>query len=303
MEDVDPPPSFSEYISGLFGPAYWGLTITTDYAIVVSETIFRRGQLLAPILRSSQVRDEAFGRFWIEFAGPQDVTINDEGVLDISKLRASGALIPPLLKKARGVVLDIGPGTGTQMPFFIEPAAKNVSAIYGPEPCVGLHGELRKRIIAHGLESKYHILSTGAEKQQLVDALQREGVQVNDEEGVFDTIVCIRVLCSVPDPEQTIAGLYSLLRPGGQMLIVEHVANPYSLFGRKGGDFFSKVMQTVYMALGWRYYVGDCHLNRDTETYLRKAAEKDGGWKSFELERRFAKSTLPYISGVLTKKG
>lgn len=281
---------------------YRKLTNTIDYAIVVSETIFRRGQVLAPIRRASQVRDEAFGRFWIEFAGPQDVTVNDDGVLDISKLRASSALIPPLLEKARGVVLDIGPGTGTQMPFFIEPAAKSVSAIYGAEPCVGLHGELRKRIIAHGLESKYHVLSASAEKQQLVDALQREGVQVNDEEGIFDTIVCIRVLCSVPDPEQTIADLYSLLRPGGQMLIVEHVANPYSLFGGKGGDFFAKVMQTVYMALGWRYYMGDCHLNRDTETYLRKAAEKDGGWKSFELESRFAKTTLPYISGVLTKK-
>lgn len=281
---------------------YKRLTTIIDYAIVVSETVFRRGQILAPILRSAQVRDEAFGRFWIEFAGPQDVTVNDEGVPDISKLRASGALIPPLLKKARGVVLDIGPGTGSQMPFFIEPAAKNVSAIYGPEPCVGLHGELRKRIITHRLESKYHILSTSAEKQQLVDALQREGVQVN-EDGVFDTIVCIRVLCSMPDPEETIAGLYSLLRPGGQMLIVEHVVNPYSLFGRKGGDFFAKVMQTVYMALGWRYYIGDCHLNRDTEAYLRKAADKDGGWKSFELERRFAKTTLPYISGVLTKKG
>lgn len=275
---------------------------TPDYAIVVTETIFRRGQILAPIVRSSQVRDEAFGRFWIEFAGPQDVTINDEGVLDTSKLRASGALIPPLLKKARGVVLDIGPGTGTQMPFFIEPAAKNISAIYGPEPCVGLHGELRKRIIAHGLQSKYHILSAGAEKQQLVEALQREGVQVHDGEGIFDTIVCIRVLCSVPDPEQTIAGLYSLLRPAGQMIIVEHVVNPYSLCGGKGGDFFAKVMQSVYMALGWGYWVGDCHLNRDTETYLRKAAEKDGGWKSFELERRFAKTTLPYISGILTKK-
>jgi SAM-dependent methyltransferase len=204
----------------------------------------------------------------------------------------------------RGVVLDIGPGSGTQMPYFVQPAAKeNVSAYYGAEPCVGLHAELRRQTVTRGLEDKYHILSCTADKKELVDALRREGVQVNDDQGVFDTMVCIRVLCSVPNPEKTISDLYSLLRPGGQMLVVEHVINPFTLFGgKKEGSLIARCLQTVYSFLGWSFLLGDCHLDRDTETYLRKAAERDGGWGSLELERNFAWATLPYIAGVLVKR-
>ncbi|EED12916.1 conserved hypothetical protein [Talaromyces stipitatus ATCC 10500] len=306
MDIVDPPPSFSEYVLGLVQPAVLLAWSFKHYAVVVSETIFLRGQILAPIFRSRQVRDEAFGRFWINFSVARDekgTPIVDKDVPDPSTLRGSSALIPDILSKARGVVLDVGPGSGTQMPYFADLATKEkASTIYGAEPCVGLHTELRQRILANGLDSKYHILSAAADKTQLVDALRREGVQFNDE-GIFDTIVCIRVLCSVPNPAQTISDLYSLLQPGGQMLIVEHVINPFSLFGnRKGGNFLARVMQTVYTMLGWRFFIGDCDLLRDTETYLRNAAERDGGWKSFDLETRFTWSTLPYISGVLVKR-
>lgn len=215
-------------------------------------------------------------------------------------------------------MLDVGPGTGTQMPYFVDPATRNdVPAIYGAEPCVGLHADLRKRVSDNGLEGKYHILPCSVEKKELVDALRRDGVQVDDDDdddgtasnkkgGIFDTIVCIRVLCSVPKPAETIAELYSLLRPGGKMLIVEHVINPWSLFGGakrgSGGSFIARCLQSVYMALGWACFIGDCCLTRDTETSLRAAAERDGGWESFELEHKFRWTPLPYISGVLVKK-
>ncbi|CRG87181.1 Anucleate primary sterigmata protein A [Talaromyces islandicus] len=271
-----------------------------DYAIVVYETIFKRKQPLAPILRSSEVQDEAFGRFWIDLSVPP----NEGDKQVVPELVGSSTLIPDLLAQSRGVVLDIGPGTGSQMPFFVPPAA-NISEIYGPEPCTGLHAQLQKRAVSNGLDGKYHIVPSSVEKRELIAALQKQGVQIDDavvdQEGIFDTIVCVRVLCSVPDPSKEIADLYSLLRPGGQMLVVEHVGNRFPR--KKGGSLLARFMQSVYMWMGYSFFVGNCRLDRDTEGYLRKAADRDGGWAKVDLKQNFTWSTMPYISGTLVKRG
>lgn len=222
----------------------------------------------------------------------------------VPELVGSSTLIPPLLAQARGVVLDIGPGTGSQMPFFVAPAP-NISEIYGPEPCTGLHAQLQKRAVSNGLDGKYRIVPASVEKQELIGALQKQGVQIDNEvvtrEGIFDTIVCVRVLCSVPDPDRTIADLYSMLRPGGQILVVEHVGNR---FPRKiGGSLLARFMQSVYMWMGYSFFVGNCRLDRDTETYLRNAADHDGGWAKVDFKQNFTWSTMPYISGTLVKRG
>nr|KMM67153.1 LOW QUALITY PROTEIN: hypothetical protein CPAG_03488 [Coccidioides posadasii RMSCC 3488] len=67
----------------------------------------------------------------------------------------SSALMPALLSTASGVILDIGPGTGTQMPLLTNPGIK---AIYGAEPTDGLHTDLLAKIDSCGLSSKYQIL-------------------------------------------------------------------------------------------------------------------------------------------------
>ena len=120
-----------------------------------------------------------------------------------------------------------------------------------------------------------------------------------DSEGVFDSIVCTRVLCSVPRPEETIGGLYRLLKPGGKMLVCEHVVNPWTT--RKGSKL-ARAIQGLYTILGWSFFMGDCHMNRDTGKILKEAASADGGWESVDLESDFEWTTLPYVSGVLVKK-
>lgn len=190
------------------------------------------------------------------------------------------------------------------MPFFVPPAA-NISEIYGAEPCMGLHAQLQKRAVSNGLDAKYRIVPASVEKQELISALQRQGVQIDDavvaKEGIFDTIVCVRVLCSVPDPDKTIADLYSLLRPGGQMLVVEHVANRFPK--QKGGSLLARFMQSAYMWMGYSFFVGNCRLDRDTMAYLCNAADHDGGWEKVDLQQNFTWSTMPYISGTLVKRG
>ncbi|PWY69706.1 S-adenosyl-L-methionine-dependent methyltransferase [Aspergillus heteromorphus CBS 117.55] len=226
-----------------------------------------------------------------------------------AQIRGSSDLIPPILSQASGVVLDIGPGTGTQMPLLRSPA---IRAIYGAEPCLGLHSELRARAASEGLADKYHILPCGVEACDLIPTLQTQGLLDHDTDmspahwstgnpgdGVFDTIICVRVLCSVPNMQRAIRDLYTLLRPGGKLLVVEHVVNPWRT---PKGSVVARGLQAMYGVLGWSWYMGNCCLNRDTADALKMAAEMDGGWEFVELERWFETTPMPYVSGVLVKR-
>lgn len=182
--------------------------------------------------------------------------------------------------------------------------SKSITALYGPEPCTGLHAELRSRAAGEGISEKYHILPCNVSADELLPALRATGTGVVDaydadaSAGVFDTILCVRVLCSVPEMDKTVKELYGLLRPGGRLLITEHVVNrPFTA----KGSLIGRLVQGVYMFFGWRFLIGDCCLDRETEGALRGAAGAEG-WESVDLERSFEWSAMPYLSGVLTKK-
>lgn len=188
------------------------------------------------------------------------------------------------------------------MPLLRSPS---ISTIYGPEPCTGLHEKLRAKAVAEGISSKYHILPCGAAASQLLPALRKSGTGVTEaydsdsRNGIFDTIICVRVLCSVPEMEKTVNELYGMLKPGGKLLVTEHVVNPWRT---AKGSVLARVVQSVYQLFGWSFFIGDCALDRDTEGALLRAARVDGGWEVVDLEKNFAWSVMPYISGTLVKK-
>ena len=169
----------------------------------------------------------------------------------------------------------------------------NIRDIYGAEPTPGLHKTLQLRINEAKLTNKYHILSSTAEKSELLAALAKEGVKPSPK-GVFDTIVCVRVLCSVPNLEETIRDFYSLLRPGGELMVVEHIRNPWT----KNGSMLGRLMQIVYHLLGWKFFLAGCEMTRDTPAILRSAAP----WEAVDLKTHFEWTALPYVAGTLTKK-
>lgn len=155
----------------------------------------------------------------------------------------------------------------------------------------------------------------------LYPALRREGLLAETEGevvkgevgglvqdgGIFDTIVCVRVLCSVPDQRGTVRGLYDLLKPGGKLVVCEHVRNGWSVCcggGRVGGSFVGRFVQVICTLMGWEFFMGDCHLNRDTEKVLREVAEEagDGGWEKVDVQRWFEWSSMPYVAGTLVKR-
>lgn len=119
------------------------------------------------------------------------------------------------------------------------------------------------------------------------------------EESIFDTIICIRVLCSVPNLESSLTTLYSLLRPGGRFIICEHVINPWRT---PKGSILGRAFQVLYMLLGWPFFIGDCRMDRDTATLLKRIGDANGGWESVELDKKMEWSVLPFTSGVYVKK-
>ncbi|KAI9371357.1 S-adenosyl-L-methionine-dependent methyltransferase [Aspergillus egyptiacus] len=303
-------PTMAEWFQSLVEPAFI-LSKAMSYYIDTNLKAALRGQVLAPVLRSQELRDEAFGRFWVDFSStrPDPSSSDSQGQPAVSlapqetatgegEIQSSTDLIPAILSQASGLVLDVGPGTGTQLPLLKNNSS--IRAIYGAEPCAGLHGELLRRANEEGLGGIYTILPCSVVSEALRPELLRHGLATGSGSGsgVFDTIITVRVLCSVPQFERTAEELFALLKPGGKMLVVEHVVNPWRT---AKGSLFARVLQVIYHALGWRWVMGDCCLDRDTERVLR-GVNGGHGWESVEVERWFGRTCIPYISGVFVKK-
>ena len=88
--------------------------------------------------------------------------------------------------------------------------------IYGIEPTHELHSILLDNIRAHGLEDIYTIVPCGIED---TDRLRSFGLA----DGTIDTVLSVQVLCGVPQPRDMIKRLYAMLKPGGKMIVYEHV--------------------------------------------------------------------------------
>ncbi|KAL9079106.1 MAG: hypothetical protein Q9157_001990 [Trypethelium eluteriae] len=205
--------------------------------------------------------------------------------------------IPSLLSSVSGTVLDVGPGSGTQL--YTMRLAKTTT-IYGAEPEIALHDQLRKNTITNGLEGKYKILACGAEKETLVPALAKAGLlQEGVGNGLFDYIVCLRVLCGVTNVQETVDGLYKLLKPGGTLIVAEHVKNPWP---EKGGWIVPWALQKVYKVLGWSFWIGGCNIDRDTKRILLNAPGSSDGWQKVHLLIPEPWNSIPYLLGYLVKK-
>ena len=121
--------------------------------------------------------------------------------------------VPSLVGSVSGVVLELGPASGSQIPRY---DAAKLMKVYGVEPCKSLHEGLRATAKKHDLGDIYEIVPYGIEDEA---ELARVGIT----EGTIDTVLSIQVLCSVKDPKETAKLLYRLLRPGGSVVLYEHI--------------------------------------------------------------------------------
>ena len=109
-----------------------------------------------------------------------------------------------LLGRARGRVLEIGGGTGANLSLYGD-AVEELVVTEPEEP------------MARRLERK---LASCARPVRLVRA---PAEQLPFEDGSFDTVVSTLVLCTVDDPARALSEIHRVLKPGGQLLFLEHV--------------------------------------------------------------------------------
>src|ERR1700758_302659 len=115
-----------------------------------------------------------------------------------------GAHRQTLLAGATGDVLEIGAGTGTNLPYYGE----GVRTLTLAEPEKPMVRRLQKRIL---------------ERRPGAELLRAPAEDLPFKDDSFDTVVATLVLCTVDDQPRALHELCRVLRPGGRLLFIEHV--------------------------------------------------------------------------------
>ena len=112
------------------------------------------------------------------------------------------------------------------------------------EPDASMRRKLTRRLQRNGRIAQ--IVDAPAERLPFADAS-------------VDTVVSTLVLCTVPDPERTLGEIARVLRPGGQLLFLEHV--------RASSRFLAACQDSLFRP--WRGFAGGCYCNRPTAELMR----------------------------------
>ena len=140
-----------------------------------------------------------------------------------------------LVAEAYGRVVEIGAGTGLNLAHYPD----TVHELVLTEPELGMRRKLARRLDRHARTAR--ILDAPAERLPLPDAS-------------VDTVVSTLVLCTVAEPERALREVARILRPGGQLLFIEHV--------RASSWLLAACQDTLF--LPWRGFAGGCECNRAT---------------------------------------
>ncbi|ROR66834.1 class I SAM-dependent methyltransferase [Agrococcus jenensis] len=107
--------------------------------------------------------------------------------------------------RAVGRVLEVGVGTGTNVPHYPADAV-----VTGVDISPGMLAEARSRMAALG---------------RPVTLLEGDAQRLPVDDAAFDTVVCALALCSIPQPAVAIREMHRVLVPGGRLLLLDHVAS------------------------------------------------------------------------------
>jgi len=165
-----------------------------------------------------------------------------------------------LLAPAQGRVLEVGAGTGFNLPHY----PSTVSELVVTDPVDGMLSRARKRASDAGRE---------------ITAERVTGESLPYPDGSFDTVVASWVLCSVDEQDRVLGEFRRVLKPGGRYLFLEHVRSVDPELARK---------QDRYEGL-WKAVCFGCHCNRDTLPRIESAFEVE------EVEHGEAPSGPPKI--------
>jgi ubiquinone/menaquinone biosynthesis C-methylase UbiE len=164
------------------------------------------------------------------------------------------------IETAQGLVLEVGVGSGLNLPLY-GPA---VTRVVGLDPSPELLRLASRR--AADMVIPVSLLRASAEHLPLADA-------------VFDTIVMTWTLCSISNPIAALTDMRRVLRPGGRLICVEHGLSPEVSTARWQHRL------TPY----WKRISGGCHLDRKTDDLIRAA-----GFQIDAIEMAYMQGPKPW---------
>jgi len=166
-----------------------------------------------------------------------------------------------LVDGAAGRTLEVGCGTGRNLPLY--PAGLEV---------IGIDPDLAALRYARRRAPRVPLLAARAEALPF-------------RPGTFDSVVSSLVFCSVADPEQGLAEIRRVLRPGGELRMLEHVRHPQPRWA---------ALQDLIQP-AWTKVAGGCHPNRATENAVEQAGFRieETGRVARGVMRRFAARLRP----------
>lgn len=168
-----------------------------------------------------------------------------------------------LLAQANGRVLDVGAGPGDALRHLTD----QVREVVALEPDPAMVRQLRRRLGEVPVPAR--LVRGGAERLPFPD-------------HSFDSAVVLLVLCTVNDPVASLAEIHRVLRPGGRLLLMEHV---------RSADEVLAGWQDRCQGL-WARFNGGCRPNRATLDAIQEA-----GFRLGKLET-YGFPALPHVEGV-----
>jgi SAM-dependent methyltransferase len=168
-----------------------------------------------------------------------------------------------IVPRASGIVLEIGIGTGMNLPHY-DPT--RVSKVIGLDPS----------------EKSWELAGERAAHLDFdVEFIGLPGEEIPLDDASVDTVLVTYALCTIPDPVSALRGMARVLRPGGSLLFCEHGRAP---------DMAVRQWQDRINPL-WKPLLGGCNLNRDIPGLLC-----NGGFEVLEMEQMYLPGT-PKFAG------
>lgn len=175
-----------------------------------------------------------------------------------------------LLESVQGEVLEIGVGTGLNLPYY----GNGVTALTAIDPNQGMAAIATPRIQSSPLKIT---LKTASAEALPMDAES------------FDAVVCTWTLCSIPQIDQALAEVYRVLKPGGKFFFIEHGLSP---------EAGISAWQRRVTPLQKRFADG-CHLDRPMVHLIQQVFDQVD-WDEF-YARALPKLLGYFYQGVATK--
>jgi ubiquinone/menaquinone biosynthesis C-methylase UbiE len=161
---------------------------------------------------------------------------------------------------ARGRVLELGIGTGLNIPFY---DARHVTHLWGLDPSAEMWSIARKNARDHHLDAEF--IQSGAEPIPL-------------DSNSADTVVMTYTMCTIPDIRLALGEIKRVLKPGGKLIFCEHGKAPDESVLR-----WQNRLNPI-----WTKLSGGCNLNRPIPRLLEQS-----GFKSNDIQTMYLPGWKP----------